>query len=137
MTHAQTQARTGWVGWSMFAAVILLLAGVMQGVYGLVALLNDEWVLWGNQGAVLVDVTAWGWIHLVLGILLVLIGLGILSGNVVARSVGVALAGLSLLASFFALPLYPLWSLVVITLDVLVIWALVAHGGEMRSDRSA
>jgi uncharacterized membrane protein len=133
----QTPARTGWVGWSIFAAVMLLIGGIMQGIYGLVALLNDEWVVWGNSGAVLIDVSAWGWIHLVLGILLVLVGLGILYGNVVARIFGVAIAGLSLLASFFALPLYPLWSLVVIAIDLLVIWALVVHGGELRSDHTA
>jgi hypothetical protein len=132
----QSPARTGWVGWSVFAAVMLLLGGIMQGIYGLVALVNDEWVVWGNSGAVLIDVSAWGWIHLIIGVLLVLVGLGILYGNVVARAFGVAVAGLSLLASFFALPLYPIWSLVVIAIDLLVIWALVVHGGELRSERT-
>ena len=133
MTDTRMDTTTGWVGWIAFAGIMLMIIGGLQALYGLVAILNDEWVVWGNGNAVVIDITAWGWIHLVIGILVVLAGVGVLVGNVLARAVGVVVAAVSLIASFMALPLYPLWSLIVITLDVLVIWALVAHGKEVRS----
>jgi hypothetical protein len=71
-------------------------------------------------------------VHLIAGIVLVLAGLGVFTGNVLARAVGVVVAALSAILAFLGLPLYPIWSLIVITLDVLVIWALIAHGGEVR-----
>ncbi|HEY6532576.1 MAG TPA: hypothetical protein VIY72_09740 [Acidimicrobiales bacterium] len=132
MTETRTAQATGWVGWIAFAGIMLMIIGGLQAIYGLVAVLNDEWVLWGNGNAVVIDITAWGWIHLIIGIVVILAGIGVLLGNMLARIVGVAVAAVSLIASFMALPLYPVWSLIVITLDVLVIWALVAHGGEMK-----
>jgi hypothetical protein len=110
-----------------------MIIGGLQAIYGLVAIFNDEWVVWGNGDAVLLDITAWGWIHLIVGVLVALAGIGVLSGNVLARTVGVVVAAVSLLGSFVTLPLYPVWSLIVIGLDVLVIWALVAHGSELRN----
>jgi hypothetical protein len=132
MTDTRMAQPTGWIGWIAFAGIMMMILGALQAVYGLVALLNDTWVVWGNGDAVLVDITVWGWIHLVIGVVVVLAGLGVLTGNLLARTIGVLVAGVSLIASFLALPLYPVWSLVVITLDVLVIWALVAHGSEMK-----
>ena len=123
---------TGWVGWIFFAGFMLLLVGVLQAFYGLVALFNDEWVVWGNRGAVYLDITTWGWVHLVLGIVVVLVGLGVMTGNILARTIGVVIAGFSLLVNFMALPVYPVWSIVLITIDVLVIYALVAHGREVK-----
>ncbi|MET1019216.1 MAG: hypothetical protein ABWX62_04455 [Microterricola sp.] len=73
-----------------------------------------------------------GWIHLIIGAALVLSGIGVFSGNILARTVGVIAAAVSLIANFGFIPAYPIWSLVVITIDVLVIWALTAHGKEMR-----
>jgi hypothetical protein len=132
MTDTRMAQPTGWIGWIAFAGIMMMILGALQAVYGLVALLNDTWVVWGNGDAVLVDITVWGWIHLVIGVVVVLAGLGVLTGNLLARTIGVLVAGVSLIASFLALPLYPVWSLVVITLDVLVIWALVVHGSEMK-----
>jgi hypothetical protein len=132
MTDTRMTGPTGWVGWITFAGIMMVILGALQAFYGVVAIVNDEWVLWGNGDAVVVDITAWGWIHLVIGVVVVLAGLGVLAGNMLARLIGVLVAGVSLIASFLALPLYPVWSLVVITLDVLVIWALVAHGSEMK-----
>jgi hypothetical protein len=123
---------TGWVGWIAFAGVMLIIVGALQALYGLVAIFNDQWVVWNNGNSVWLDITAWGWVHLIAGIVLVLAGLGVFTGNVLARAVGVVVAALSAILAFLGLPLYPIWSLIVITLDVLVIWALIAHGGEVR-----
>ena len=133
MTGTQQVERTGWTGWIVFAGVMLIVVGALQAIYGLVAVLNDEWVVWGNGKAVLLDITTWGWIHLIIGAVVVLAGFGVLSGNILARIIGVAVAVISLVAAFLALPLYPVWSIIVIAIDVLVIWALSVHGGGMKS----
>ena len=133
MAHTQQVERTGWTGWIVFAGVMLIVVGALQAIYGLVAVLNDEWVVWGNGEAVLLDISVWGWIHLIIGAVVVLAGFGVLSGNILARIIGVAVAVISLIAAFLALPLYPVWSIIVIAIDLLVIWALTAHGSEMKS----
>ena len=136
MAHAQEVERTGWTGWTgwiAFAGVVMIVVGGLQAIYGLVALFNDNWVVWNNGNAVFLDITVWGWVHLAIGVIVVLAGIGVMSGNVVARTVGVLVAAVSLIAAFLALPLYPIWSIIVIAIDVLVIWALIAHGSEMRT----
>jgi hypothetical protein len=123
---------TGWVGWIMFASVLMILAGVMNAVQGLIAIVNDDWVVWGNRADLYIDLTAWGWVHFLLGIVLLLAGIGVLSGNILARSVAVVVAGVSIVANFLWLPAYPVWALTIIAVDVFVIYALTAHGGELR-----
>jgi hypothetical protein len=125
--------RTSWTGWILFASIMMLIAGTLNGIYGLVAILNDEWVLWSNRGAVYFDMTAWGWVHLVLGVVLILAGIGIMSGIMVARIVAIIVVGISMIVNFLAIPIYPMWSLVVLTLEVLVMWALIVHGSELKS----
>jgi hypothetical protein len=78
------------------------------------------------------DATTWGWIHLLLGVVVAFAGWGLLSGRTWARVVGITLAVLSAIANFAFIPYYPFWSLLIIALDVFVIWAIAAHGGEMR-----
>jgi hypothetical protein len=124
---------TGWVGWIWFAAVMMMIGGALQAIHGLVAVVNDDWVVWGNRANLYLDLSEWGWIHLIVGIIVFLSGLGVLSGNVLARFVGVVLASLSLVANFLYLPAFPLWAIVVIAIDVLVIYALTVHGGEARA----
>jgi hypothetical protein len=78
-----------------------------------------------------VDYTAWGWVHLLVGVLLMVSAAGVLSGNIAARAVGVVLAGLSAVLNLLFIAAYPLWSTIIITVDVLVIYALTVHGGEL------
>ena len=124
--------RTGWTGWIAFAGVMMVLGGALAIFQGIVAIANDTWVVWTNTANVVVDLTQWGWIHLAIGVVAVLAGVGVFTGNVAARMVGVVVAGISLLANFLFLPAYPIWALSIMAVDVLVIWALVVHGGEMR-----
>ena len=77
------------------------------------------------------DATAWGWIHLIAGIIVLLAGFGLFSGAVWARTVGVIVATISAIANFIWLPYYPLWSLTIIAIDVFVIWALTVHGRDV------
>jgi hypothetical protein len=123
---------SGWGGWIIFAAVMLIIVGALNAMHGLVAIFNDEWVVWTNQGDLYFDLTTWGWIHLGLGIAVVVAGFGLLTGNVVARAVAVAIAGLSIIANFLYMPAYPVWALIVIAIDVFVIYALTAHGRDLN-----
>ena len=125
---------TGWTGWIVFAATMMIIAGSLNMLYGLIAVVNDTWVGWNSQtaNAVVLDISQWGWVQLILGLVLLLSGIGVLSGNILARTVGVIVAGLNLIGNFMFIPVYPIWTLTVIVLDVLVIWALTAHGREMR-----
>ena len=124
--------RTGWTGWIAFAGVMMIIGGALNLIYGIIAAVNDEWAVFTNRGDVYLDVSEWGWVHIILGAIVLLSGIGVFSGNILARTVGVIVASISLVLNFFFLPVYPLWSLIVITIDVLVIWALTAHGREMR-----
>lgn len=124
--------RTGWTGWITFAAVMMIIGGGLNLFYGIVAAVNDQWTVWTNRSAVYLDVSQWGWVHIIVGGIVLLCGIGLFSGNILARAVGVIVASGSLVVNFFFIPVYPVWALTVITIDVLVIWALTAHGREMR-----
>jgi hypothetical protein len=130
---AYTRNQTGWVGWVVFGAMMLILLGGFHVVQGLVALLRDEVFLVGARGLLVsVDYTTWGWTHLAGGTLAVLTGVCVLAGQMWARLVAVALAFLSALVNLVFLPAYPFWSGLMITLDVIVMWAVLVHGGELR-----
>ena len=124
---------TGWTGWVVFASFMMFLLGAFQAIQGLVALFDDGFYL-VTPGDLVVDVNynVWGTAHLVLGILLILSGAGVLTGNLAARTVGVILAGLSAVANLIFIEAYPLWSMIIITVDVLVIYALTVHGRELK-----
>lgn len=122
---------SAWGGWIVFAATTMLLAGGLNLIHGVVALVNDEWVVWTNRGDLYFDLTTWGWVHVAIGVVVILAGLGLVSGNVVARTVAVFLAGLSIVANFLFMPAYPVWALTIIALDVVVIYALTAHGRDL------
>jgi hypothetical protein len=124
---------SGWVGMVVFAGVMLLMLGGFQIVEGLVALFRDDFYVTTNAGLVIpMDFSAWGWTHLIIGLITLGTGFGILYGQMWARVVGIVIAVLSSLANLAFLPAYPIWSTIVIALDVLVIYALTAHGREVR-----
>jgi len=124
---------TGWTGWVVFASFMMMLLGVFQAIQGLVALFDDGFYLVRENGLVVeVNYNVWGTVHLLLGVLLLLSGAGVVTGNVAARTVGVILAGLSALANMVFIGAYPFWSILIITVDVLVIYALTVHGRELK-----
>jgi hypothetical protein len=127
------QEPTGWVGWIGFAGVMMIIAGGLEIFHGLVAAVNDEWVVWGNTANLYLDLSTWGWVHVALGTVVLLAGIGVFSGNILARTVGVIVASLSLIANFLFLPAYPVWAVIVIVVDLLVIYALMVHGREMKT----
>jgi hypothetical protein len=116
---------SGWaIGGTAFAGVIMLLVGVFHAIAGLVALIDDEFYVVGANYTFELDVTGWGWIHLLAGIGVALAGLYVFSGATWARIVGIVLAMLSAVANFFFIPYYPFWSILMIALAVWAIWAL-------------
>jgi hypothetical protein len=119
------------VGLIAFAAVIMFMAGGFQIFAGLVGIFTNEFYVATPNYLFQFDATAWGWVHLLVGLIVVGAGSGLLSGRTWARVVGVLLAMLSALVNFAFIPYYPIWSLIIITLDVFIIWALVAHGRDM------
>ena len=127
-----TSTRSGTaVGFTIFAAAMMVLIGAFQMVAGLVALVNDEFYVVTEEWIFQFDATTWGWVHLLLGAVILAAGIGLFSGRVWARTVGVGLALLSAVVSFAWLPWYPIWAVIIITLDVFVIWALTAHGRDI------
>jgi hypothetical protein len=124
---------TAWTGWVVFASLMMIMVGFFQAIEGLVALFDDGFYRVTESGLVLsVDYGVWGWTHLLLGALLIICGVGVLAGNIVARAVAILLAGLSALVNLVFIEAYPIWSILIITVDVLVIYSLVVHGRELR-----
>jgi hypothetical protein len=125
----------GAVGVTMFAAVLMIMTGLWQAFVGLVAVVNDTFYVATEKYLLQFDVTAWGWIHLVVGVVVLLAGISLFGGTTWSRVVGIIMAGVSALAMFAWMPYYPLWAICVITLDVFVLWALIAHGRDIRTLR--
>jgi hypothetical protein len=123
-TRDTTREPTGWV---IFAGVMMLLVGFLNFFYGLAAVLNDEVVVVGGNGAIIADLTTWGWVTLILAIILVLTGFGLLTGAEWARWVGVFLVTLNAIEQVWIFPAAPLWALIVIALDVIIIYNLTAR----------
>jgi hypothetical protein len=119
------------VGWTWFAAIMMMLLGAFWVIAGLVAILEDEFFVATPNYLFKLDVTTWGWIHLLLGVIVELAGFALLMGRVWARTIGVILAGVSALVGFAWLPWYPIWGVIFITIAVFVIWALTVHGRDV------
>ena len=127
------QRVTAWVGWVWFAAFAILVAGFINIVTGLVSVFSPKTVVsWSPDGIAVVDVSTWGWVHLVTGALLVIVGFALFAGSWWARLVAVVLVIINLVAQFVSLPITPWWSLVAIALDLVILWALTVHGGEVE-----
>jgi hypothetical protein len=135
MAQVHHEAPTsGWVGMAMFGGVMMMVAGTFHAMAGLVGIFNDSyWLVPSSDLVITVDYTAWGWVHLILGALAIGAGAGILAGQAWARVTGVVLAVLSALVNLAFMAAFPLWATLIIAIDVLVIYALVAHGKEITA----
>jgi hypothetical protein len=118
-------------GMTTFAGVMMIVAGVFNAIEGLVALFRNEVYVVGTEYVFAFDLTTWGWTYLLIGSVVAAAGFAVLSGRVWGRTVGIAIAVVSMLANFLFIPYYPVWSLLIIVLNVFVIWALCA--GSRRS----
>jgi hypothetical protein len=122
-------------GWTVLAAVLMIFSGVMAILEGIAAIAKDDLFVRTANYAFRFNLTSWGWIHLVLGIIVLSAGCALFSGAVWARAVGVAIAGLTLIANFMWLPYYPFWAIVLIAMNIFIIWALCV-GAFHDADRA-
>jgi hypothetical protein len=130
---ASNATSTGWTGWIVFAGCMMLLNGFIQAIEGFVALFNPGYYHVTKNGlAISVTYTVWGWVHLLLGIAIFAAGLGVMSGNLAARTVGVLLAAFNSLVALVFIEAAPVWCLVLIAINIFVIYALIVHGRELR-----
>jgi len=122
------------VGWIWFAGAMMILLGLFNAIEGLVALFYNTFYVVGPERLLVFSLTAWGWVHLIIGVLVFIAGCALFTGAVWARAVAVVLAALNALTQLVFLSASPVWGVIVIALDVLVIWAIVVHGNELNRE---
>jgi len=121
------------VGWITFAGTLMVIAGGFKILQGLGWIINSNNTFPDGNDAVLgQSATSWGWFQLLLGAVVLLAGLAVFSGNVLARTVGVIAAVVSVFSAFASMTFYPFWSITIIAIDIAVIWALTVHGRDIQ-----
>ena len=137
-TRRRSEERTysgGAVGLTVTAGIFMIIVGIFHAFQGIVALANDQFYVRTPDYVFQFDLTTWGWVHLIAGVIVALAGVALFQGAVWARAVAVVVASISILANFFWMPYYPIWSLTVIAFDAFVIWAVTVHGRDIAEQR--
>ncbi|MFJ9740943.1 hypothetical protein [Streptomyces sp. NPDC101166] len=130
-TRHTTSAKQQWAqGLTVFAAVLLMLAGLLDIFRGIMGIAEDDVFVTTRNYVFQFDLTGWGWIHLILGAIAVVVSMGLFQGAMWARVAGITIAGLIVIANFLSLPYYPVWSVVMIAFSGFVIWALCVGGRD-------
>ena len=124
---SRPSAGGAYSGWAAFAGVMMLILGSLDALWGLAAIVNDEVVVVGGNGALIFDITTWGWVHLILGSLVALTGLGLITGNAAARVAGIFFVAVNAVAQIVWFPAAPLWSFLMIILDTVIIYQLTVN----------
>ena len=134
-TPDRTRTERPMSGWVAFAAAMTFIIGFLNFFYGLAAILNDQVVVVGGHGAIIADITTWGWVHLILGSIVALTGLGLIAGNNAARLLGIFFVTVNAILQIVWFPAAPLWAFLLIVLDVTIIYQLtVRWGAQARWD---
>jgi hypothetical protein len=131
--RAGTQT-SAWTGWIVFAGITMIMIGSFNAIEGLVALFNQNFYVAGPDNVLVFDLGAWGWVHLIIGVLVAITGIALLADAGWARPVTVVLAAINAIVQLTFVTVYPVWSLVAVALCVVVIWAIVVHGNDSRMD---
>lgn len=121
---------TGWVGWIWFAALMMVFVGLFSTLNGLSAIGESDVYVGTKNASILLDVSQWGWVHLILGILMFIVGIALISGALWARIAAALIIMLSALSTLMLLPAYPVWGAIVVALEVVILWAVIVHGEE-------
>jgi hypothetical protein len=125
---------TGWTGWVYFAGILMILRGFSQAFLGITALINNQYLLVSGHNSLVLttaNTTSWGWVDLAVGVLVLAAGFSLLHGSTWARFLGVIFAGFSFLVNMAFLTVFPVWAVVAMIVDVLVMYALIVHGREV------
>jgi hypothetical protein len=124
---------TGWTGWGVFASVLLLIAGIFDLIFGLAAIIGpNTTVVVAESGLFAVDVASWGWWHIISGVALILVSFFLYRGATWARVVAIILVIINAVGQLSLLSVQPWWSLAILAVDVLVLYALTVHGRELK-----
>ena len=129
---SQREGSAWAAGWISFAGFMMIMLGAFHAIAGLVGIIDDQFYVSTQKYVFQFDRTTWGWIHLLVGIIVVLAGFGVFTGALWARIVGVILAVGSAIAAFAWLPYYPICGIAIIVVAIAVIWALTMHGREVE-----
>lgn len=127
----QNNTPTGWVGWVYFAGFMMMILGGMQAIAGLAAIFKTAFYVTAQNHLLVLDYRQWGWIALLLGIVIFFAGLELFRGALWARIIAIVLAGLSFLANMAFIDAYPIWSILIMVVDAVIIYSLLVHGGEL------
>ena len=128
------ERRTRWIGWGWFASIMILLSGALEVLFGILAiLLPASQYFTTREGTTVFYVSLWGWWHLLIGIVLIAAGIALANGRVWARVFAVVVVAINAVSQLLSLPAQPWWSIVVFTLDIVVIYAITVHGRELRA----
>ncbi len=128
--ESTSKDRSGESGWAAFAGFAMFIVGSLDALWGLGGILNDNIVVVGGEGAIIADITTWGWVHLILGSAVALTGVGLLVGSGVARVAAVFLLTVSAISQIVWFPAAPLWAFLIIILDVTIIYQLTARWNQ-------
>ena len=123
-------------GWTVFTGMILLVVGSLNALYGLAAILNDEVVVVGGHGVIWADITLWGWIHFLLGLAVAGTGLMLFTGNPAARGLAIVFVAVNAVAQIVWFPAAPLWALMIVILDVILIYQLTVRWDDEVTTRA-
>jgi hypothetical protein len=126
------QEATGWTGWVLFASLLLMFDGILQVIYGLGALFHGNWYVATDTGTYVFSLSTWGWVYILVGILLFISGMMLMNGNWFGRTMGVVFVVLGLLANLAFIAVSPVWSIIAIIAYGFTAYAILFHGGEMR-----
>ena len=128
-----TRETSSWaIGWTVFASIMMMMMGFWWLISGLVGLFNSEFYVVTLRWIFQFDISTWAWIHLIVGIVVLVAGIFLFKGAIWARTVGVIIAVIAGLISFAWLPYYPIWAILFIVVSVAIIWALTVHGRDIR-----
>ncbi len=123
---------TGWTGWISFASFIIALSGIIHVIYGIGGIFAEGWYVYSSGTVHIFDITTWGWWMVAIGVLMILTAILLLSGNLFGRIMGVLLALVSLAANAILINVTPVWSIIAIVVNLFIIYAIIAHGDEMK-----
>ncbi len=133
MAKSKNNEVSGWVGWVGFASLMLFVVGILHIISGFVALFKDD-VFLANQNLIItLDYSQWGWIHIIGGLIAIYASGSLAQGKIFGRTIAVLIALGSLFTNFVFLPAYPIWSIIMITVSILVLWAVTVHGSEVKN----
>ena len=129
---SERQPSSGAIGWISFAGIMLVIAGSFAMLAGLGGIINPDAFVVTKDNIFKLSTTSWGWWHLIVGAIIFFSGIGVFTGNVLARTIGVIAAIVSMISAFVWMPIYPIWGITIIAIDFAIIWALAVHGRDIQ-----